>query len=302
FKNKKLQYLFATDSALHIIDRTGAYVEGYPLYMPQGVSIRHLSLVDYDKSLNYRFLVTDQEGRMWMFNKARENLPGWNPNQVVSGTHATAPFHVRVREKDYLVALQQDGTILALNRRGNAYEGFPIALNTPISSPVFTELGSSAGNTSLTTVTAMGGLISFNLLGSLLKREQIYRPNPETQFRLSLDVLGKTYLIARQDEQMLGILDREGRLLFEKNYISPAALAAGKLEVQYYDFGAGNEIIAVTDQVQEFTYLFRPDGMLIKDRPIESRFPVAILYFDAEQRFELFRNFENEFSVVTFRL
>lgn len=302
YRNGKLQYLFATDSALHIVDRDGAYVDGYPLYMPEGVQISQFSLIDYDNSKRYRFLVTDQQGQMWMFNKARENLQGWNPNNAVEGTHACPPFHIRVRGRDYLIAISEEGDIFALNRRGRPYEGFPISLNAPVSSGIFTEAGSTAGNTSFSTITRRGELLSFNLLGSLLKREQIYRPSSETVFRLVPDVLGKTFVIARQDEKLFGLLDRNGKLLFEKNYISPAALSAGQLQVQYYDFGAGNELVALTDQVQEFTYLFDTDGLLIKDRPVESRFPVGILYYDEEDRFELLRNFENEFSVLSFQL
>jgi hypothetical protein len=302
FKNGKLQYLFATDSALHILDRNGDYVSGYPSYMPEGVQIRHLSLVDYDNSRNYRFLLSDQQGRLWMFNKDREALDGWNPNQSLSAPPATAPFHVRVGEKDFLLAIQEDGEIYALNRRGQPYAGFPISLSLPVQSGAFTELGSSPAKTEITTVTSQGEVIAFNLSGNITRREQLYRPSSETRFRISVDALGKTYVIVRQDEQLFGVLDRNAKLLFEKNYMSPAALASGMLEVQYYNFGAGNELFAVTDQVQEFTYLFNGQGTLIKDRPIESRFPVGILYFDNEKRFQVFRNFENEFSVLSFSI
>ncbi|WPP52606.1 hypothetical protein [Catalinimonas niigatensis] len=300
FKNGNLQYLFATDSALHVIDRTGAYISGYPSYLPEGVQVRHLSLIDYDNSKNYRFLVSDQEGKLWMFNKDRENLEGWNPNIVVNTAVATAPFHVRVGNKDFIIAIQSDGSIYSLNRRGQPYAGFPLELNTAIQSLAYTELGSTPGNTVLTTVTAQGEIISFNLMGNIAKREQIYRPSPATRFQLCIDALGKTFVIVRQDEQLFGVLDRDGQLLFEKNYMSPAALASDMLEVQYYDFGAGNEIFAVTDEVQEFTYLFTAQGTLIKDRPIESRFPVGILFYDNENRFQVFRNFENEFSILSF--
>lgn len=300
FNNGKLQYLFATDSAIQVIDRTGAYVSGYPSYMPEGVRVRHLSLIDYDNSKNYRFLVSDTEGKLWMFNKDRESLEGWNPNATVNAPVATAPFHVRVGNKDFIIAIQQDGTIYSLNRRGQPYAGFPINLDKPIQSVAYTDLGSTPANTVLTTVSLHGEIIAFNLQGNITKREQLYRPSTQTRFQLSIDALGKTFIIARQDERLFGVLDHEGKLMFEKNYMSPAAMTSDMLEVQYYDFGAGNEIYAVTDKVQEFTYLFNRQGTLIKDRPIESRYPVGILFYDNEDRFQVYRNFENEFSVLSF--
>ena len=302
FDNGKLQYLFATDSAIHVIDRNGDYVSGYPSYMPKGVQVKHFSLVDYNNSKNYRFLVGDQEGKLWMFNKDRENLQGWNPNNTLTAPLATPAFHVRVRDKDFLLAIQEDGEIYALNRRGQPYAGFPIDLNKSINSPAYVELGSSLANTEITTVSTTGEVVAFNLEGSITRREQVYRPSPDTRFQLCLDALGKTYTIVRQDKQLFGVMDYRARLLFEKDFISPAALSKGKLEVQYYNFGAGNEIFAVTDQVQEFTYLFNSQGILIKDRPIESRFPVGILFYENENRFQVFRNFENEFSVLSFSL
>ncbi|WKN29796.1 DUF3352 domain-containing protein [Porifericola rhodea] len=300
FKNGKLQYLFATDSAIHLIDRTGSYVSGYPSYMPEGVKVKHLSLIDYDNSKNYRFLISDTEGRLWMYNKDRENLEGWNPNPTINSALASAPFHTRVGNKDFIIVMQQNGDIYGLNRRGQPYAGFPIQLDKPLQSEAFTDMGSKVSNTVLTTVSQEGEIISFNLQGNITKREQLYRPTPQTRFKISADALGKTFIIVRQDEQLFGILDRTGKLLFEKNYMSSAAMDSDMLQVQYYDFGAGNEVFAVTDKVQEFTYLFTRQGMLIKDRPIESRFPVGILYYDNDNRFQVFRNFENEFSILSF--
>ena len=49
YANGKLQYLFATHDAIHIIDRLGNYVPRYPLYL-KGKDIADLSVVDYDNS------------------------------------------------------------------------------------------------------------------------------------------------------------------------------------------------------------------------------------------------------------
>ncbi len=299
YNNGKLQYLFATDSAIHLIDRNGSPVEGYPLYMPAGVRIQYLSLIDYDNSKQYRFLVSDALGGQWMFNTDRENLEGWNPRGLGS-TPASAPFHARVRGKDYLIAIGQDGTVYAMNRRGEDYPGFPLTLGKPCHSPTFVSLGSTPEETTLALVTDGGELITFNLEGGITERTQLYRPSADAHFTLCEDALSKTFVLLRQDARSLGVLTQQGVTLFEKDFFSPAALASERLVAQYYDFGAGKQIYAITDQIQEFTYLFDAQGELINGRPVESDFAIGLIRSDDTPPYRLYRNFENEFAILTF--
>lgn len=299
FNDGNLQYIFATDNAIHVIDRNGDDVEGYPLYMPEGVSIQYLSVIDYDNSKRYRFLVSDTSGKLWMFNKDRENLEGWNP-RLLNTPLSSPPTHLRVRDRDFILAIQQDGTINLLNRKGELYDGFPISLNTSIQSSVFISQSSGLGSSTVTTVTTQGEMVAFNLLGNIVQREQLYRPSAETRFSLCIDALGKTFVVVRKDANRIGVLDRKGTVLFEKSYISPTALTSDMLEVQYYDFGAGNELFAITDKIQDFTYLFDNKGNLIKDRPIESKSGVGVLFYENEGLYRIYRSYANEFSIIAF--
>ncbi|MGB3852679.1 MAG: hypothetical protein WA958_22130 [Tunicatimonas sp.] len=299
YNNGKLQYLFATDSAIHVLDRNGSPVAGYPLYMPAGVQIQYLSLIDYDNSKRYRFLVSDTQGGQWMFNTDRENLEGWNPLGLASPL-ASAPFHARVRGKDYLIAIGQDGTVYAKNRRGEDYPGFPLALGQPCHSPAFVHLESTPNETTLTLVADGGELITVNLQGGIAERTQLYRPSADARFTLCEDALGKTFVLLRQDARSLGVLNQQGVLLFEKDFFSPGALASERLVAQYYDFGAGHQVYALTDQVQGFTYLFDEQGQLVNERPIESDFAVGLIRSEGSPAYRLYRNFENEFAILTF--
>lgn len=298
YNNGKLQYFFATADAIHIIDRNGDYVEGYPLNMPESVKIEWLSLVDYDNSKRYRFLVADTQGNLYMFNKEKENLEGWTP-LALEGRLTSAPFHVRVRGKDFIIAVQESGKINVLSRRGENYSKFPLALNDKVFSQLFVKPGADPEKTQLSVLSEKGEITVFNLMGDVISKEQLYRPSTETSFRLCVDGLGKTYIIARQDFNKLSILNKNGSLVFEKNYISQGALHDGLLKVQYYDFGAGNEIYAVTDKVQEFTYLYNGAGELFNNRPVESGFEIGLLYFAQENKFQIYRNYEKDFSVIS---
>ncbi|MCH8317821.1 MAG: SpoIIE family protein phosphatase [Bacteroidetes bacterium] len=78
YKNAKLQYLFATPGKIYAFDRKGNIVKNYPTQLVEkGLS---LQVIDYDNSKNYRFLVSDDNGNIYMYNKEGLNLQGWNPN------------------------------------------------------------------------------------------------------------------------------------------------------------------------------------------------------------------------------
>ncbi len=50
YKNGKLQYIFATKEAVHILDRTGAYLPEFPKKLAQIKEIEHFGIIDYDNT------------------------------------------------------------------------------------------------------------------------------------------------------------------------------------------------------------------------------------------------------------
>ena len=69
YANGKLQLFFATGNGMHIIDRLGRYVEGYPKSLDVGNKIEFSQLVDYDRSKRYRYLITEEKGDLWLTDK-----------------------------------------------------------------------------------------------------------------------------------------------------------------------------------------------------------------------------------------
>ncbi|MGB3183058.1 MAG: hypothetical protein WBB45_16820 [Cyclobacteriaceae bacterium] len=294
FKNGRYQYFFASDSALHIIDRNSNYVTGYPLAMPRGVSVAYASVVDYDRSKRYRFMIGATNGDIYLYDKEGNILEGWGPRKTGQRL-SQAPDHLRVRGKDVMYAIRQDGVVHVMNRRGESFPGFPLDLQGKIETPVFIEIGASVADTYMTTITREGTRITFNLKGEITNRSQLYRPSPSTRFHLVPDALKRTYVIARQDGNRLSILDKKGSLIFEKDYVT-----SPQLEVQYFYFGSSNEIFAITDREQEFTYLYDRAGSLINYQPLESSRPVDIMYYEAEGRYDVYATYDKMFRKYSF--
>ncbi|MFA0963235.1 hypothetical protein AB9P05_15640 [Roseivirga sp. BDSF3-8] len=294
FNNGRFQYFFATDSALHIIDRSGNRTGRYPVQMPESVQIAHASVVDYDRSKRYRFMIGAADGDIYLFDKEGNILEGWGPRET-GNRLSQPPNHLRVRGKDVMYAIRQDGVVHIMNRRGENFPGFPLDLQGKIETPVFIEIGASVASTYMTAITREGARIRFNLKGEITKRSQLYKPSPATRFHLVPDATGRTFIIARQDGNRLSILDREGGMIFEKDYVT-----SPDLKVQYYYFGSGNELFAITDTEQEFTYLYDRQGNLINYQPLESSHMVSIMYHEAEQRYDVYATYEDTFRMYSF--
>jgi hypothetical protein len=294
FKNRKLQYLFATRNRLWLVDRNGDRVSPFPVDLPSGSDIEFLSVVDYDNNRDYRFMLADRKGNILLCGKDGRMLEGWNP-LALGHPLAEAPFHLRVRGGDCMIALERRGRIHVMKRRADAYPGFPIDLGTPVRGPLFVDHGNNFAVTLLNAVTESGEIVQVNLSGVVVKRQQLVKPSADCRFWLVPDVLGKTYVILRQEYNKLSFLDRQGGLMFEQSFAS-----SGFLDVQFYHFSAERQYFAVTDREQEFSYLYDRNGTLFNQQPLESSYPVALMYLSKQNRYQLFRNFQDRFSKLVF--
>jgi hypothetical protein len=142
----------------------------------------------------------------------------------------------------------------------------------------------------------MGEIYQVNLEGKITNRKQLYRPTSESKFWLVPDALQKDYIIVRQDFNSLAFMDTKGELIFEKNFIT-----SGNLEVQYYNFSLNNKLFIAIDKEQEFTYLYDGNGTLINFEPIETGYPVAVLFSSGDQEYRIYKCYNKQVAVLTFK-
>ncbi|WP_017733517.1 hypothetical protein [Nafulsella turpanensis] len=291
-KNGKPHYLAVTKEGLHFYDASFSMKEGFPLRLPGEAPAAQANVIDYNGSKMYRIMVAAESGDIFMYDTEGNNLEGWQP-RVLDGGLSAAPGHLRVRGKDFIYAFQQKGVIQLLNRRGEQYKGFPLNLKDSLLGPVLIRPGSDFKSTRFTTVTKGGELVSFNLNGRITGQEQLYKPEADTRFFLVPDQEEENFLIARQTRYNLSLLDEEGKLLFEKDY-----LGAEDVVVQYFSYGADKEVIAVTDPVEAFTFLYDREGKLLNMEPLNSCCPVQLLYQENDGSYELIRSYGNKVSLM----
>lgn len=239
-------------------------------------------------------MVADPEGNVYMYNKEGENLEGWTP-RTVTGKLSVVPGHFRVRGKDFIYAVQENGVVNILNRRGEMVDGFPLKLDDKVSSPLFIDIGADIKHTKLTALTASGKLVSFGLDGKIVNQEQLYKPSAYTVFQLIPESSKRNYIILRQDFRRVAILNRKGEVLFEKDYLSDE-----KMKTQYYYFGSEKQVVAITDTVQDFTYLYDMAGNLINEMPLESGDEVGLMYSESSNSFKVYSVYNQKLSLGAF--
>lgn len=292
YNNGTFQYLFATDKSIYIYDRDGELIPGYPL--SPDYTVNKLNVIDYDKSKNYRIIASDSAGNIYMYNKNGENLEGWNPRSMEYSL-AVPPDHLRVRARDIIYTIEGNGLVKAWTRRGELYPGFPVSVEGKVNSPLFFEIGSNFSQTKFTIVSASGMVSKYNMEGESVNTEQLYKPSANTSFRLLSSSSRRSFFILRQDLRRVALLTKNGETLFEKDYLSPE-----EMMVQYFFFGTEKEFVAVTDTVQDFSYLYDLSGKLINDQPIESNNEIELYYSERESKYYVYSAYERKLSISIF--
>jgi hypothetical protein len=263
FNNGKLQYFFATDHALHVIDRLGNYVNNYPVDL-SAIEIEFVSIVDYDNSKKYRFLVADKKGGLWMYDKEGNNLEGWNP-KTTGGPLAFAPRHHRIKGKDYVVAARADGRLLVTSRRGDNLKNFPINMDANPMGDFSLDVGSTLSDTYFTFVSLDGFRIRISPEAKIQNKEPLVKTSIRSTFSLINEKALKSYLIVQQDNKQLTVMDESGRRIF-----TTESTSAIGLDIKYYEFGSGNSFILLSDRGQGLSYVYDGRGNLLTTPPIES--------------------------------
>lgn len=263
FNNGKLQYFFATQYSLHVIDRLGNYVNPYPRTLTS-IKIDHVSVVDYDNSKKYRFLIADKDGKIYMFDKDGNMLEGWNPN-TAGGILSTPARHYRIKGKDYIVAVRKDGVVNLWTRRGEMLRKFPLDIQAQPVGDIFLERGATLEDTYFVFVTLDGLRVRVTPEGKIQSKETLLKTSIRSTFSLTTEKSGKSYLIVQQDERQVSIADADGRKI-----VSAAVTGTAHGDIRYYDYGSGKVFITVKDRAQGMYFVYDGQGNLLTTPPVET--------------------------------
>lgn len=263
-KNNKLQYLFATSGRLYVVDRLGNNVAGFPINLPVN-DATYLSLIDYNRTKEYRFLIANERGDIWIYNKLGRALEGWNPkrNQMQL---SLAPEHVRLAGRDYFKAVSRSGEVTLWNRRGEIETGFPLMTRLTPSGDF------AAGGDHLFLVSSDGHFLKISINGKIIRDEVLLKNHSNARFGLCANAAGNDFLIYRVERGQLACFDSMGTLQFEMvNTLSENLL------LKYFSFG-GQQVLLAFDPEQQLFVLVDGKGKMLTQQPLESATMPGIVY------------------------
>lgn len=311
--SRQLHYLFAAQNKVFLLNKNGQLITGFPIILKDCGNIEFLSLLDYDNSKNYRIAVADNEGNVFLLSKFGKTLQGFNPKRL-AGKLASPIVHTRIDSKDVLVGLNKQGIVNLLKRNGEMYAGFPVSVGTNLSANFFVQQNPDFQLTTIHVLTIEGEIIKLNLSGKVIGRESLERPNTQSIFKLLPDIsTASDYIFSRQDDTFLTIFNKNLTPLFTKNFskdlIENAATKEDKIAnkviknnqitseklVQYFNFGANTEIIAVTDTETQKVYLHYLNGDLLCE-PLESEQEISLFFNEIKNEYLIYTVFGNRVS------
>ena len=118
FKNKKNQLLFSSKNYLHLLDRNGKYIDGYPVKLPSEASSA-LSVFDYDQNKDYRLFIACKNKHIYNYTINGVQQKGFTAIKTEKEVRLAMQY-IQVGQSDYLVCVDVDGKIYISSRKGEA--------------------------------------------------------------------------------------------------------------------------------------------------------------------------------------
>ena len=238
YKNGKLQYVFATEKSLNLLDRKGRDVGKFPLKFKDNIT-SPVSVFDYDKNKNYRLLIT-QNNELFMFDSKGNRVRGFDYNK--KNKIVTTPKHFRIGNKDIIVFKTID-KLTILNRKGAVRINVKTKHNYS-SDDVFQYQ---------------------NFLVTSTEKNEIVR----------IDMKGNTKLEEPMPINSKVISDKETIFTLQKNILSNSKINIEIPFGKYEDFkifsGNNKTYVNIFDSQNNKIYLFDKELNLIKGFPISSK-------------------------------
>lgn len=295
YANGKLQLFFTTKNEIHIMDRLGRYVEGYPKPIEIINGIEFSQLVDYDRSRRYRYLITDEKGSLVLTDKIGNPLDGWNPRKL-NGKMLSGTRHYRILGKDYFLAITQSGSVNLMNRRGEMIKGFPLDLTMRPSGEVSMTIGNSLASSYYTAVSKDGIKVQFGVDGQITKKEVLLKKAAATEFSLVKSIRETANVFLRIDPNKVAILDIDGSSLVEIE--NPGSM---KWKLTYLENRLKERFYCLYDEQQNFSYYFDSAGQLLLQQPLESTQLPTLFYDEKQKSLSIYNTSQSSLSLVSIK-
>jgi hypothetical protein len=271
FKNGRLQFAFTTNNQLMLLDRDGNEVKKFTKTY-EGGNLNPLAVFDYEKKKNYRFVVTQAE-KTFMYDKEAKIVRGFKYT-VAEHPIITAPKHIVISNKDFLVFKLKDGSLKLLNRVGDTRLKVSEKIN-------FSDNEVYKYKNKFALTDQKGVLHLIDLKGKISK----------SNFNLSND-----HGMATTENTL--VLMNDNVLTIKGKQVALELGVYTKPKIFYFK----NKIyVSVTDLQNEKTYLFDSQAKPISNFPVQGSSANDMAYIGKSKTLELVTKYDNN-SLSVYRI
>ena len=272
YKNGRQQMMFRTNEKLYLLDRNGNEVKQLSFPINSNFSNIPISIFDYEKNRNYRFLIS-VDNKINMYDSNGKIVSGFRP-PIFESKIINNPVHIRINGKDYIVVQLEDGSLKILDRRGRDR----IIVDNKIQysgNSIYSYLEQ------FTTTDKLGNLIKIDTKGNLIKE------NINLSVENFIDIVDNN--IVYLNENRLTIKGINVELPFSK-FSKPKIFIDSK-----------TTLVSITDLTNNEIYLYRDNGKLLKGFPIKGSSVIDIKDSDNDGKLEIISAIDN-FSIVSYEI
>lgn len=264
-----------------IVNFAGQSLTSSPYRLPDSLqNIRSFNVIDPAQDNKHLIAITSKYGDVFLLDKQKNALPGWNP-LVTGRALVSKPIYVQVHGLDYFISTTTDGTVLATDKQGNTHHGFPLRMSRQVSSTPLYYAGYSLTNSYIYLMDDLGEMVKFNLMGEVVSRFQLFRPDKNTRFYFVPDAAQQNFIVGRQHDNNITIFDQSYKALFELNVPKEG------VRLQFHNFGTSKRWIVVRNSVDKTANIYTETGKLINKTPINTDTDVLMRYDATSAKYQL---------------
>jgi hypothetical protein len=279
--------LLATAHQVHWLSvADGREAPGFPLNLPDSVTIASVAAA----ASTPRLVVATTAAELLLLDTNGRRYPGW-PRRLEAPL-AGPPVLLTVGGRDVVVAALRNGYVYAYDQAGERYPGFPVSAGARLAGPLLATAGPTLAKSQLRLVNQHGELLTLTLSGDVVGRRRLATWSRTASFRLVPEASRRagSFVVVRQDGGQLTAFGPTGELL-----LSRQLLTSGEKPVQWFDFGAGRQVLALSEPLPGQVALYSGQGRPLAGSPeAPATWPstgtgVALRYDAARRRYLLVR-------------
>ncbi len=266
-KNKKLQLLFNTRSAIYMYDRNGNEMKGFPIKL-KSPATNAIALVDYDNNNDYRIFVATENKHINCYKANGELVSGFMFEKATAQIYLPIQYF-RTNNKDHLCAIDAEGKIYIMDRHGETRINLKEQTTKGIRN-FYLDIGKDYSKSFIVSADTLGNILKLSLSGDREEMKmQDFETSPYFDYKDINNDKTKEFIFLTRNE--LKIFSPDKSLLFKyefKNSVSDV--------LQVFVFPNGKAKIGVVSESTNELYLFNDNGSLCNGFPLKGKTAFSI--------------------------